>query len=125
MARVITGVDDVLRRMKAVARSVDGKMLAAAGEHAMKPVRDDAARMAPVRTGRLSREILLESKVVGARSAIASVGPSREAWYGIFPELGTRYHGAQPYLRPALDANVRRVVRRLGGRLWRDVKRVR
>jgi HK97 gp10 family phage protein len=32
-----------------------------------------------------------------------AVGPSRAFFYGIYQEEGTSRHGAQPFLRPALD----------------------
>lgn len=126
MATRITGVDGVMRRLRAISREVDGRMLADAGEYAMESVRDDAARLAPRRTGKLSREMMIEAEVTDPRnSATVRVGPSEDAWYGIFPEIGTIHQPPQPYLRPALDQNDRKVLKRLAARLWRDVKRAR
>lgn len=34
------------------------------------------------------------------------VGPTVQAFYGMFQEFGTAYHGAKPFLRPAFDSQV-------------------
>ena len=68
---------------------------------------------APVDTGTLKRSIGLSMKDGGMT---AEVKPSAE--YAPYVELGTRFMGAQPYLRPALEkagaefkGNLEKVVR--------------
>ncbi len=60
----------------------------------------EAKRLAPVDTGNLRRSITHD------------VGQDQKGWfmrygtnvfYGIYQELGTRYHPAQPFLRPVLS----------------------
>lgn len=57
-----------------------------------------AQGMAPVLTGTLRRSIT--SQFPTDLSGV--VGPS--VAYGIFPEFGTRYMAARPYMRPAAEA---------------------
>lgn len=70
-------------------------------------------RNSPYDTGMLRRSIHLRLTDGGMT---AEVGPTMD--YGIYQELGTRFMGAHPYLRPALEtagaefkANVEKVVR--------------
>jgi Bacteriophage protein of unknown function (DUF646). len=61
---------------------------------------------APVDTGNLRRSITHE--VFPGRNPSARVGTNVR--YGIFQELGTRFHAAQPFMRPAMEA-VKRLVK--------------
>lgn len=78
--------------------------LKAALEDCVKRVTERAKSLAPVDTGRLRDSItgyVQELAVVQMRIK-AIVGSEVE--YAGFQEYGTRYMGAQPYLRPALEA---------------------
>lgn len=74
-------------------------ILAQGGEAAAK---DHVA----IDTGNLRRSITHE--VFGGSKPYARVGTN--VFYAIYQEIGTRYHAAQPFLRPAMEA-VRRLVR--------------
>lgn len=56
------------------------------------------------------------------------IGPTRRGFYGLFQEFGTARHSAKPFLRPAFDANWRKVldliVIRTGERLAKTAKRL-
>lgn len=60
-----------------------------------------AKRLAPVDTGRLRSSIVDEMGAEGD-DLVARIGTDVE--YAAYVELGTSRAGAQPYLRPALDA---------------------
>lgn len=62
---------------------------------------------APVDTGNLRRSIYHEVFKT-RRNPYARVGTNVR--YGIFQELGTRFHAAQPFMRPAIEA-VKRLVK--------------
>ncbi len=66
-----------------------------------------AKEHAPVDTGNLRRSITYEVDKT-FKSPYARVGTNVR--YGIYQELGTRYHPAHPFLRPAMEA-VRRLMR--------------
>ena len=62
---------------------------------------------APVKTGNLRRSITYEVGSTG-RTQYARIGTN--IFYALFQEVGTRFHAAQPFLRPAL-ADVERALR--------------
>lgn len=66
-----------------------------------KKVTTVAKRMCPVDTGRLRSSIVDEMGSDG-EGLVARIGSDVE--YAAYVELGTSRMGAQPYLRPALDA---------------------
>jgi len=66
-----------------------------------------AKRFAPVDTGNLRRSITHE---LGQRGLDRYVRIGTNVNYAAFQELGTRYHAAQPYLRPAIE-EIRRAIR--------------
>ncbi len=74
-------------------------ILAQAGEASAK---DHVA----VLTGNLRRSITHE--VFGGSKPFARVGTN--VFYAIYQEIGTRYHAATPFLRPAMEA-VRQLIR--------------
>lgn len=85
-------------------------------------VKNDARRDAPRgKTRKLSRNIDVE---LDEKNMIMDVGPNKEVWYGVFPELGTAHHGAQPYLRPALDNNKNKIKQLFIRALERHIRRL-
>lgn len=97
----LEGTEQLARNLKEAERRVLTKGLRAALTRAGEPVRDEAERRAPRRSGKLARNIMLEWQ--GRRRRVA-VGPHKDAYYGEFQERGTSRHPAQPFLRPALDS---------------------
>lgn len=61
-----------------------------------------AKEAAPVDTGHLRRSITHELVDLGTENIHERVGTN--VVYAIFQELGTRFHPAHPFLRPALSA---------------------
>lgn len=59
----------------------------------------EARARAPVRTGRLRREI--EGRASGDEMVLTSGAP-----YGVYVEFGTRHTRAQPHMRPGLEAAI-------------------
>jgi HK97 gp10 family phage protein len=62
---------------------------------------------APVDTGNLRRSITHELGSSGINQYVR-IGTNVD--YAVFQELGTRYHDAHPFLRPAME-DVRKVIR--------------
>lgn len=84
--------------------SIDGPVAKELTRRAVR-VESGAKRLCPVDTGRL-RASITHALSRDASSLYAEVGSN--VAYAAFVELGTRHAGAQPYLRPALAAEVQR-----------------
>jgi HK97 gp10 family phage protein len=54
----------------------------------------------------------------GGDEAWVAIGPQSAFFYGLFQEYGTRFHRAQPFLRPALDGEAQVALGILGRELW-------
>lgn len=93
-------------------RKVKGDV-AAGMQKACIIVRDEAVRICPVDTQRLRSSLTFEIEKKG-KEIIGRIGTNVE--YSIFVEYGTSRMAAQPYLRPALAKNKRRIKRLLAGK---------
>lgn len=96
----LDGIEEVLAELKEIGDEAEGAVERALDE-AGKLIQEDASQRAPRKTGFLAGHIEreMDPKMLAIR-----VGPSKDAWYGKFPELGTKHQAAQPFLRPAMDA---------------------
>lgn len=59
------------------------------------------------------------------RRAVVSVGPTRRAFWGIFPEFGTAHSAPQPYMRPAWDETQNAMPSMVGNSLWEEIEKAR
>lgn len=85
-------------------------------------VKNDARRDAPRgKTRKLSENIDVE---LDEKDMTMDVGLNKEVWYGIFAEVGTPHHGAQPFLRPALDNNENTIKQVFIRKLERHIRRL-
>jgi HK97 gp10 family phage protein len=100
--------DQVLAKLSG--KVVDGM------ERASSFAADRAGSLAPVRTRKLQKGIdhvviAQKEEVVG----IVGVTKKSKAWYARFPELGTKFMKAQPFLRPAVFNNRGEILRLIAG----------
>ena len=102
----ITGVKELARNFLNLGRAMattgsDEALVAAANR-----VKAEAKRLVPVRTGALHKAIERTDPFAGrSGQRKIAVGVKRpQSRYAHFVEFGTENHGAQPYLRPALDS---------------------
>lgn len=128
----LEGGEALAAALNALPDRVRGTTLRAALMEAAEPMRATAARLAPYAPGApdlkanigISRATRIGSvgggrwraKVEGEEAV--AVGPTQKFFYGLFQEYGTTRHGAQPFLRPAFDAEAGQAVRILAARLW-------
>lgn len=70
-------------------------------------VRDDARRMAPVKTGALRRSLRVQNTYDPVTKTVTyRIGWDKNiAWYGALVEFGTEKQRAKPHLRPAAHRN--------------------
>lgn len=86
-------------------------------------IAEGAARRAPRDTGKLAEDIVVRTRKDRAKGLVAEIGPSKKVFYGMFQELGTSFHAAQPFLRPALDEEGEKAVKELGSELGKAIER--
>lgn len=104
MAEEIEGINDLLAKLDDLELTVAKRLIARAARAGGAVIRDEAERRAPRRSGKLaSEQVVVVSEQTGSH-AIARIGPSKEAFYGLFQEVGTAFAPAQPFLQPAFDA---------------------
>lgn len=53
------------------------------------------------------------------------IGPTTKAFYGMFQEFGTSHNAAKPFLRPAFDENVQRVLDAIRDTLAAEIEKTR
>jgi len=77
---------------------------------------EEARALAPVRSGRMKKNIDMVVEVTAHGNTIEGiVGVRKQAFWAWFQELGTKHHGAHPFLRPAVFGHAREIVRLLCG----------
>ena len=82
-------------------------------EEGAKMVLKDAKRLVPKKTGELSSRIKIRDAPYedGGWSVFAQGPGDYDRFYAIFVELGTSDTKAQPFLRPALNKNKRKILK--------------
>lgn len=91
---------DRLRQMSFAARTT---VLTTAVREGGKLIQEEIEYLAPRGTGRLRANIGLSVVRPTATHAIARIGPSAKAFYGKFPETGTKFKSPEIYIRPAFE----------------------
>ncbi|MDX1388471.1 MAG: HK97 gp10 family phage protein [Acidobacteriota bacterium] len=119
----VDGLKEINRKLQRLPAHVRGRHMAAALMRGAEPIRRDAEANAPVLSGNLSRGMQKDVEETEPTHAVVAVGPEEEDFYGIFQELGTKYHAAQPFLEPAFDANARKAIDIVADDLGRRVER--
>lgn len=69
-----------------------------------KLIQEEIEHRAPHGTGRLAANIGLTVRQATGTQAVARIGPARSAFYGKFPEIGTKFRNPFTYIRPAFEA---------------------
>ena len=54
-------------------------------------------------------------------AAAVAVGPSKDAFWGLFQEYGTVRHGAQPFARPGFDGGYEEALTIFRGEMWLEI----
>lgn len=85
-----------------LADDMQAEILMMAAEAGAEVLQAGMERRAPRRTGELAGGIGIKVRET-AEGAEADIGPTKDAFYGMFQELGTVRHAAQPFMRPTLD----------------------
>jgi len=124
LSLTFTGGPELVQALRTLPESVQGRVLLEALKRAAQPVIEDAARLAPRRRAAGVAASLVIEVVRGADGGkTIAVGPDPAHFYGIFLEFGTRHMPARPFMRPAWDAQVQKVLDQLVGELRAAIER--
>lgn len=85
-----------------LADHIQAEILTLAAKAGAEVLQAGMARRAPRRTGELAEGIGIKVQET-AEGALVDIGPTKEAFYGMFQELGTVRHAAHPFMRPTMD----------------------
>jgi len=94
---------DRLREMSYTARTT---VLTKAVREGGKLIQEEVEHLAPRARGKLRANIGLSVVQPTATQAVARIGPARSAFYGKFPDIGTKWQDPHPYVRRAFDARL-------------------
>ena len=118
----LEGGDELKRALGELEEGISGPLLLAAVNRGAEITRDVAGQLAPRSAsgshgrapGFLSESIVKEDLVAKPGFAQVGVGPSKDAFYGRFREIGTIFQAPEPFLRPAFDETAESVVDQIG-----------
>ncbi len=114
----VEGLAECEEALKALPLATSKNVLRRALMHAAEPVAKSAQRRAPKRTDKLAASIIVGTKLSKRqRKVAAETKTGVEVYVGAGPlpqahmqEFGTAHHAPQPFLRPAVDANGKRMI---------------
>lgn len=86
-------------------------------------VRKEARQNVVEDTGDLKKGIIARKTDESRTHTTYSVGPSTKVYYGQFLEFGTQHVQARPFLRPALEQNVPKVLAKMSKSMGKAIER--
>jgi len=110
----IEGLDKLDRRLKELPDKLRRRVMRSALTKAGEPIREAMsrkARRAPTpthpETGHLADNIIVGKPKLTQDGGSVNIGPSKDAFWGLFLEFGTDKMPAVPFARPAFDLEAR------------------
>lgn len=113
-------------------KSTEKNVLVRTLKKAAKPIDDQASALAPVDTGKLQISIITGTRLTrrqrpsaykAGKLGVAEVHVGTAMSRGLFQEFGTFDNRAQPFMRPAWDANKEKAETIIGKELWVEIKK--
>ncbi len=99
----LDGMDALAASYMRVQKKMEGDVAREAAKAAGKQLAEVMGENAPLRTGELSEDMVVSPVQKGEGGVYVDVGPGKESFYGHMQEFGTAHHGAQPFMRPAME----------------------
>lgn len=125
MAEVrIHGLRELGERLLAFPRKLQWRILKVSTEAAAQVLQDEASRLAPRRTGRLSRSIGRRRMRPTPDREWFKVSVRKKTYYWWFQENGSARNPAHPYLRPAAANKSREAVEAFKARFREGIAQV-
>lgn len=138
----ITGARELARVLDKLPDKIGRKVVVSSMRQAANLVRKEIRARAPVRAGGGAKAVKIGKggQAIGrlpgflrahiavnnlrrARVPTLRIGPTRDAFHGLFQEFGTVHHPAQPFIRPAFDAAKARMLGSIGKRLGINIEK--
>lgn len=125
----LQGMGDIGKALQTVKASASKAALDRATLSGAEAVREEIANRAPIRTGALSRSIVVDKVETKPDIVTKSIGPSRQGFYARWVEFGTRRRRrggvmpARPFIGPGFMAAEAEAIRRIGASLWESIRR--
>lgn len=121
----IVGGAELARTLNALPTRVSKKVMREALEVAGEPIRKGMEMKAPRAPGApdiADHMVIGNAKVEGLidndQTAAVAIGPARGYYWGLFQELGTIHHGAQPFARPAFESGMSKALAEIVRATW-------
>jgi HK97 gp10 family phage protein len=127
----LRGLDELAKGLRELSQSVRKQALTSALKAAGEPMRDRMSSLAPWGQDdpHLANEIVMSfvRDVEGVKAttdgeATLAIGPSWNAFYGLFLEYGTVKMSARPFMRPAFDETSDESMAILARELWAAIE---
>lgn len=121
----IEGLDELLKKLDQLPLTAAKLYVARALRKGAEPVRVEAGSRAPRGDDppHLADTMITVVSEQTATGATARVGPSKKGFYGLFQEIGTSHHRAQPFLLPAYYARVDEAVEIIGKEIGDSIEK--
>lgn len=125
----IGGASELEKVLKKLPKEVGEQVMISALRSGAGVIKKEAKATAPRGVGKKGRYFrqLFESitvRKVSRRGETPMVKVSvGDAFWGMFQEFGTRFHGAQPWLRPAFDATQGNALAKIGKQLGKAISK--
>lgn len=131
----VSGGDDLQKKLASLPHAMSRKVQINALKAGAEPIRAAAESLAPRDTEAkpphladsivvsVPRKSVLDAEGLFDQAAV-EVGPSIPHFYGFFQEVGTAFHAAQPFMRPAFDSNVGRSLNIVRAEAWAAIRKV-
>lgn len=124
----VEGLAECEEALDALSTATSKNVLKRALTSAAQPIVADAQARAPRETGRLAASIIVGTKLSRRQRQATEKDSSVEIYVGAGPlaqatlqEFGTAHNAPQPFLRPAVDSNLDRVIKAFSDDLKSEV----
>lgn len=125
----VLGLQELDRAFAELPKSTGKSALRTALRRALKPVVEEAGRLAPRdQQGRIERSMTISTRLRSGQQGRISLGgvtmyagPTSRIAH--FHEFGTVKMAARPYLRPAWDRHQRQVLNSIREEIWKAIER--
>lgn len=130
----VTGFDDLQKRIAELPLAVSHRVQVQALKKGAEPIRASASALAPrdeaAGAPHMADHIVVK-ELTGARrdaegiydGAAVEIGPLAKFFYAYFQEIGTAFHPAKAFMRPAFDSGVRRAQAIIRADLWASIRK--